>query len=218
MEDNAFEMLREALAQIAGEFVRLLPKLFIALIVVVITFLVIKVLNYSFRKMLRLVKLDETFKKLAGFSFPFSLDGLIIFLADLGIVLIALYAMTNLFLGVEYLKFMNEGLYYGARIVSIIIIAIIILTIFSTVIGKVKVETRLRSYSLFIVLLLVTAMLIDITALSDQVKSALISGLAIGLGISVGVFAVWFFFHEYFDRILKKRGIDLENEDNPQKR
>ncbi|MEM3549590.1 MAG: hypothetical protein QXN87_08265 [Candidatus Bathyarchaeia archaeon] len=213
MADNAFEMLRDALAQIAAEIVRLLPKLFIALIVVAITFSVIKVLNYSFRKMLRLVKLDETFKKLAGFSFPFSLDGLIIFLADLGIVLIALYAMANLFLGVEYLKLMNEGLYYGARIVSIIIIAIIILTIFSTVIGKVKVETRLRSYSLFIVLLLVTAMLIDITALSDQVKSALISGLAIGLGISVGVFAVWFFFHEYFDRILKKRDVELEKEE-----
>ena len=43
---------------------------------------------------------------------------------------------------------------------------------------------------LFIVMLLVTAMLVDITALSDPVKSALIMGISIGVGISLGVFAI----------------------------
>ena len=45
-------------------------------------------------------------------------------------------------------------------------------------------------------------MLVDVTALSEQVKNALITGLSIGVGISVGVFAVWFFFHDYLDKLI----------------
>lgn len=201
--EDFFEILREILAQIATETMRLLPKIFIALIVLALTFLVIKVLNIAFRKLLRLAKLDAMFKQFASFSLPFSLDSLIIFLADLGIALIALYGLVNLFLGPQYLQLMNNGIYYGARVVSIVVIAIVIFAIFNMLIGRIKVETRLRSYAMLIVLLLITAMLIDITALSDQVKNALTLGLSIGVGIAIGVFAIWFFFHEYLDRSFK---------------
>ena len=98
---------------------------------------------------------------------------------------------------------MNDGIYYAARAVSILVIAILIFAIFNMLIGRIKVETRLRSYAMLIVLLLITAMLIDITALSDQLKSALTLGLSIGVGIVIGVFAVWFFFHGYLDRSFK---------------
>lgn len=216
-EETLLETLREILAQIATETIRLIPKIFIALIIVVITFLVIKVLNYSFRKLLKLAKLDTMFKQLSGFSLPFSLDSLIILLADLGIALISLYAIVNLFLGAEYLQIMNEGVYYGARVVSIVVIAIVIIAIFNTVISRIRVETRLRSYALFIVLLLITAMLIDITALSDPIKNALITGLSIGVGISVGVFAVWFFFHDYFDKMVKSKLASLPEESEGEK-
>lgn len=206
-DETLLEALREILTQIATETVRVIPKIFIVLIVVVLTFLVIKLLNFSFRKLLKLVKLDTMFKQLSGFSLPFSLDSLIIFFADLGIALISLYGIVNLFLGAEYLRMLNEGLYYGARLVSIVVIAIVILAIFNAVIGRIKVETRLRSYALFIVLLLITAMLVDITALSDPVKNALITGLSVGVGISIGVFALWFFFHDYFDKMLRTKSI-----------
>jgi hypothetical protein len=182
-----------------------MPKILIALIVFALTLLVIKVLNFSLRKMLGLAKLDTMFKQLSGYSLPFSIDSLIIFFADLGIFLIFLHAIVNLFLGPQYLHLMSEGLQYGARVVSIIAIAIILFAIFNMVISKVKVETRLRSYSLFIVLLLITAMLVDVTALSDPIKNALTSGLSIGVGISIGVFAVWFFFHDYLDEMLKAK-------------
>ncbi len=211
-EETLPELLVEILTQIARETVRLIPKMFIALIIVALTFLVIKVLNISFRKILKFVKLETMFKQLSGHSLPFSVDSLIIFLADLGIALIAMYAVVNLFLGAEYLHLMNEGLYYGARVVSIIVIAIVVLAIFNALIGRIRVETRLRSYAMFIVLLLITAMLVDITALSDPVKNALTTGLSVGVGISVGVFAVWFFFHEYLDRIVKAKTVDSSEE------
>jgi hypothetical protein len=158
------------------------------------------------------------FKQLSGFSLPFAMDSLIIFLADLGVALISLYAMVNLFLGAQYLQLMHEGLYYGARVVSIVVIAIVVLAISNALIGRIRVETRLRSYAMFIVLLLITAMLVDITALSDPVKNALITGLSVGVGISVGVFAIWFFFHDYFDRMLKiKAAISSEESQRDRK-
>jgi hypothetical protein len=164
---------------------------------------VIKVLNISFRKILKFAKLDMMFKQLSGVSLPFSVDNLIIFLADLGVALISLYVIVNLFFGAQYLQMMSEGLHYGARVVSIVVIAIVVLAIFNALIGKIKVETRLRSYAMFIVLLLITAMLVDITALSDPVKNAVITGLSVGVGISIGVFATWFFFHDYLDKMFK---------------
>jgi hypothetical protein len=41
----------------------------------------------------------------------------------------------------------------------------------------------LRGYIWFIILLLITAMLVDITALSETVKNALTTGISVGLGI-----------------------------------
>jgi hypothetical protein len=217
---NLFELWMEILTQIASDIIRLIPKILIALIVFALTLLVIKALNFSLRKLLKLARLDRVFKQLSGYSLPFSIDNLIIFFADLGVVLIFLYTIVNLFLGPQYLHLMTEGLQYGARVVSIIAIAIILFAIFNTVISRVKVETRLRSYALFIVLLLITAMLIDITALSDPIKNALTNGLAIGVGISIGVFAIWFFFHDYLDEILKTRTAstkeNIENRNNRQ--
>jgi len=211
-EETLPELLMEILTQIARETVRLIPKTFIALIIVALTFLVIKVLNISFRKILKFAKLDTMFKQLSGFSLPFSVDSLIIFLADLGLALISLYSIVNLFLGAQYLQLINEGLYYGARVISIVVIAIVVLVIFNALIGRIRVETRLRSYAMFIVLLLITAMLVDITALSDPVKNALITGLSVGVGISVGVFAIWFFFHDYLDKIIKTKTVSSTEE------
>lgn len=181
MVEDIIRVIREIFAQIAAETVRLIPKIFIVLVVIVLTALVIKLLNFSFRKLLKMVRLDEAFERLAGITLPFSLSNVIIWVADLGIALIAIYGIVNLFLGTLYTQLFTEGLYYGARVLSIIALTLVIFTLFNTAIEKVKVETRLKGYMFFIILLLVTAMLVDITALSDPVKNALITGLSLGV-------------------------------------
>jgi len=191
--------------QIASEIVNLIPKILITLVIILIAMVVIKVLNFSFRKLLGMARIDEFFAKVTGISIPFSITNLLIYLADLGIILIALYSIVDICAGPRYTQMMTDILYYGARIVSVIVITLIIFASFNLVVGRLRVETRLRGYMFFIVMLLVTAMLVDITALSDPVKSALIMGISIGVGISLGVFAIWFFFHEYFDKIFEKK-------------
>ncbi len=191
--------------QIASEIVNLIPKILITLVIILIAIVVIKVLNFSFRKLLGMAKIDEFFAKVTGISIPFSITNLLIYLADLGIILIALYSIVDICAGPKYTQMMTDILYYGARIASVIVITLIIFASFNLVVRRLRVETRLRGYMFFIVMLLVTAMLVDITALSDPVKSALIMGISIGVGISLGVFAIWFFFHEYFDKIFEKK-------------
>ena len=191
--------------QIASEIVNLIPKILITLVIILIAIVVIKVLNFSFRKLLGMARIDEFFAKVTGISIPFSITNLLIYLADLGIILIALYSIVDICAGPKYTQMMTDILYYGARVVSVIVITLIIFASFNFVVRRLRVETRLRGYMFFIVMLLVTAMLVDITALSDPVKSALIMGISIGVGISLGVFAIWFFFHEYFDKIFEKK-------------
>jgi len=202
-KENLWGLLIESLRQIAWDIVYLMPKIFIVLIVFAISFLIIRVLNIFLRKLLKFVELDKMVGKLAGFSFPFSLNSLLLFLADLGVALIAFYSVVGLFLEIQQIQMVSEGLHYGARIVSILVVAIFLFSIFGVAINKIRVETRLRGYIWFIILILITAMLIDITVLSEAVKNALITGLSLGVGISLGVFAIWFFFHEYLDKALR---------------
>ncbi len=205
---DIIDTLRDVFSQIAAEAAQLIPRIFIALIIIAIAFIIIHALNYGLRKILKFTNIDELFSRLSGFSLPFKVDSLIILFADLGVALVAFYAIVSLFVEEQYLQIINDGLYYGARIVSIVAISIILLAIFNMLIGRIRVENRLRSYAMLIVLLLITAMLIDLTALSDPVKQALTTGLSIGVGIAIGVFALWFFFHEYLDRMLKNKRPD----------
>lgn len=203
-EQSVLDVFREALSQIASEIIQLVPLFFFALIVAALTFLTIKIVDAVLKRVFRYAKIDSFFSNLTGFSLPFTLTGLIIFLTNLGIALIGAYVIINIFLGPQYITLMNEVLNYSARIISIVIISVILLATFNLLIGKIRFETRLRSYAMLIVLLLITAMLIDVTALSEPVKQALTTGLSLGVGISIGIFAFWFFFHDYLDKYFNK--------------
>lgn len=201
-QETLFELFLKALEQIVRETIAIIPKLLIAVVVLVVAFLIIRLVGASFKKLLKLVELDKMFKQLLGVSLPFSLDSLIVYLANFGIFLVAIFAIANLFLKPQQMELVTGTFVYVARIVSIIAVTLIVFALFSVVVEKVRVETRLRGYVLFILLLFVTTMLVDVTALSESVKGALVQGLAIGVGISIGVFAIWFFFHDYFDKLL----------------
>jgi len=202
---DLIEVLLGVIDQIAKETVALMPKVFLSLIVLSLVIVVIKLLNKLLRRLLGVADPDKLLKKLTGVKLPVSISSLIIILADLGVALIAVYSLTDLLFGPQYMKLVNDALAYAARIVSVVFLTVFVLVVFNALIRRVKVEGGLRSYAYFIVLLLVTAMLVDVTALSEPVKSGLISGLSLGIGISIGVFAVWFFFHNYLDALVRSK-------------
>ncbi len=202
--ETPYDFFIRVLQQIVMDIISLLPMIVLAVVVLTIAILAIKLLNKVFDRILKVVELDDLFKKTIKIELPFSLSSLIIYLIDIGILLIALFGLAGLLLEPQQMGLMREALVYSARVISVVIVTIFVFVLFSAMIDRVRVETRMRGYVLFILLILITAMVIDLTALSASTKNALEQGLAIGIGIAVGVFAVWFFFHEYLDKLLLK--------------
>jgi hypothetical protein len=202
-QGSLYDLFRQVLQQIATDLVTFLPRIVLAVIVLALTFAILKLLNKVLLRALKLVGFDELFRKLAQAELPFSINSLIVALADVGLILLALFGIADLFLEPQGTVLLREALGYGARVVSVIAAVIFTFVIFSVLIVRVRIESRMRGYVIFILLILITAMILDLTALSDSTKQALESGLSLGLGIAVGVFAVWFFFHDYLDKYLK---------------
>lgn len=199
------DLLKEFASKIMMEILDLFPKLMIAVITLIIAFLVLSFGGRGVRKLLAIANLDELINKYLGVKLPFSLNGVILALFYLGVVLALIYGLINLLFGGPYLNLANSIMLYGARIISIVFLVIILFTAFSSIIEKIRVESRMKGYLLFIITLLLTAMLIDVTALSEPVKQSLYMGLAVGIGASLAIFSVWFFFHEYLDKFLLKK-------------
>jgi hypothetical protein len=200
-QETLYELFVKALQQIAVEIVTILPKILLTVVVFAIAILVIRFLNIALRKLLSLVKLDQMFRRVMKAELPFSLGDLTIALVDLGIVLIVLFGTANLFLAPEHMALMTEILGYAARIVSVIAITVLTFVLFNALIDRMAFEAPMRGYVVFIVLIIATMMVIDLTNLSDSTKHALVNGLSTGLAISIGVFAIWFFFHEHLDKL-----------------
>lgn len=203
VQQTVYDFFIDALRQIVSDIVTLLPKIILAVLVLAVAFLAIKVLNAVLGRLLKVVAFDELFKKLAQTELPFSISSLIIALMDVGILMIALLGIGNVFLEPQQTAFLGEVFAYGVRVVSVIAAVVFTFVIFSVLIGRVHIESRMRGYVIFILLILITVMIVDLTALSDATKQALVEGLSIGLGIAVGIFAVWFFFHDYLDKYLR---------------
>lgn len=198
------DALREFVFKLMSDFVAFIPKLILGIIVVIVAFLVLKLTGGAIKKLLSLANLDSLMEKHVGVRSPISLSSVILWIFYAGVLLASLYALIHIFLGPEYLGLANSTLIYGARVISVIVIALILFTAFSAIIEKIRVESRLKGYLLFVVMLLITAMLIDITALSEPVKQALYTGLAVGIGASLAIFSIWFFFNEYLERLLER--------------
>lgn len=208
LQVNLYDLFTEALQRIATDIIDLLPKIFLTLIVLVIAFLAIRLLNGFFGKILRVIDLDNLFERLVKVKLPFSLIGLIILLIDIGIILIALFGLADFFLVPQQMELVKEILGYISRIIGVIAITILTFVMFNILIEKVTLENKMRGYVMFILLILITMMVFDLANLSDSTKKELEGGLSLGLGIAVGVFAIWFFFHDYLDKLLslKKEG------------
>jgi len=196
------KVVEEFLQLISREVVLLIPKIIIATLIIVVTYLSLRILSYIMKKLLGFANIDGLVKKYWGEMLPFSFNKLIVFLVYIAVLLASIYGIVTLFITPEYMQAVSSMIVYGTRIISVIVVALIFFTIFTLVIEKVRVESRLRGYIFFIVTLLLTSMIIDVTTLSESVKESLYMGLSIGIGASLAVFAIWFFFHEYIERYL----------------
>jgi hypothetical protein len=204
-QESLFDLFIKVLQEIVKDTITLFPKIILTIIAFTITIIIVKLINKVSRAILKLTNLDEAFKKIMKLPLSFPLSTLIIILIDAGIVLIALFGIAGLILSPQQIELMKEILNYAARVISVIAVTILVFIMFNMVIERMSIETRMRGYVIFILLILVTMMIIDLTAFSASTKEALVRGLSLGLGIAIGVFALWFFFHDYLDKFIEKK-------------
>lgn len=202
VQEPIYDLFVDAMSEIVTDIATLLPRIILTIIILIIAFLAIRLLNIFFKRLLKLVNLDGIFKTLVKTELPFSLSNLIIILIDAGIILIAIFGLSNIFFDPSQMELIRGIFEYALRILSIIAVTILWFMMFDLLIERVRTDFRLRGYVLFILLIIVTMMIVDLTALSHSTKSVMEQGLSIGLGITVGVFAIWFFFHDYLDKLI----------------
>ena len=198
-------ILQEIIDTIVTEITLVAPRIFFTLLALTMLASIWKLVRAYLFKLLEFAELDKGIEKLIGKTLPVSLPRLIVGIADAGIIIIGILLSANILLPTEYRDLFLEGMFLLGKMASILIIAVIILTIFHFLIIRMQIETKLRSYLFFISFIILTALLVDISALSSEVKTALVSGLSQGIGLSIAIFAAWFFFGDYIKRYLEEK-------------
>ncbi len=191
-------IMEEAFRKAVADFVSMLPYIFIALAIIAIYVGIAVILTKLIRKLLITLKVDELLKPLFKEAY-FSLTNLILALINVGIALLALYSIVlTLFPGQVHT--LNMVLNYAARVVSVVFLIVFVFLAFNAIIHRIKMEAKLRGFIFLLSFFITIVLILDITSISDQVKTALAWGISVGIGLSIGVFAAWYFFHDYLQR------------------
>ncbi len=191
-------VLREVFLGIA----RAIPKILISILIIVISLIVIKYINKLIMFVMEKTRFEDYVKKHLGSSIP--ITKLFIIIADIGIILVAIAGILNI-VAPDLIPVYRQGLEYFSRLVSVILLSLVSVIGLNAIISLIKIEEKIRSFIVLIVFLLIFAFLVDLTALSNTVKAAIVNGISIGIGIAIGAFAIWFLFGEYIERLVKKR-------------
>ncbi len=196
--ENFTEVLWESLRLAIHDFIDLLPRILIALIVVFIYLLVMKYVNKLVGLVMGLLKADELIRPLTKEA-RISLTKIIIVLVDIGLILLAIYTIIYIVFP-EQIYIADTILLYTAKYGSVVFIILLSYIILGSIVRIIRAETKIRGF-MFLLLLFVTLILtIDITALSDTVKQALSWGISIGIAALIACFSAWYFFHDIIAR------------------
>ncbi len=192
------DVLGRAIENALRDLIYMLPRLAIGIAILAIFIAISIMVTRILRKFLQFFKIDELAKPMVK-ELPFSLTSIITYLTGFGIILVGLYSVVLLLFPKE-IVLINEALSYLARVVSVVFMIVFVFVSLVIFTERIRLEARLRGF-MFIILLFITIILvIDISALSDEVKAALAWGLSLGLGLAIGVFSAWYFFHEYLKK------------------
>ncbi len=191
-------IIEQAFRRAVADFVSMMPYIFTALAIIAIYVGIAVILTKLIRKLLTALKVDELLKPLFKEAY-FSLTNLVIALMDVGIALLALYSIV-LMLFPGQIHTLNTVLNYAARVVSVVFLIVFVFLAFNAIILRIRMEAKLRGFIFLLSFFITIVLILDITSISDQVKAALAWGVSIGIGLSIGVFAAWYFFHDYLQR------------------
>lgn len=203
VNETSIRVLWQAFRLAIRDLVNVVPSILLALVIIAIYIGLAILLNRIIRRVFKLFRVDELIKPLIRQT-PFSLTNLVVVLIDVGLAILALYSIV-LILFPEQVYTTTIIIYYAARVASVVFLILFVFIALEAVAERIRMEAKMRGFILFLLLFLSLVPILDITALSHEVKTALAWGVSIGIGLAIGVFATWFFFHEILESMVRTR-------------
>lgn len=191
--------ITDLLYGVMRDVVRLIPYVMAAVGVVILSIALAGLVNKLIRWVVRAGNLEEVVKGVIPGGLRISIASLLIMISDIGIALLALTIVVRL------IAFATSGVYtdlivYMTRVVSIAIMLLILMVALDILVKSVAFERKVESLLFILLFFFGLSMIIDLTGLSPEMKSSLGWGIAIGIGLSLGVFTLWFLFGEAIER------------------
>ncbi len=201
---SGIKVIEEAFHLAVRDFLNAVPYVLGALAILSLYVVVAVIVSVLTKKLLSAIKFDEALRPLLGEVY-FSLTNLTVALIDVGIALLAVYSIVVVFFPSKITP-ITVVIEYGARVASVIFLIIFLFLMFNAIIYRIRMETKMKGFIFLLSFFTTTVLILDITALSSEVKNALAWGFSIGIGLSMGVFAAWFFFHDLLEKKMESSG------------
>ncbi|MGC9020528.1 MAG: hypothetical protein ACP5KE_04905 [Candidatus Methanodesulfokora sp.] len=196
--------LADALLSISQELIQLFPKIALSILLIMLFLLIIKGVNRLIRWLLKVSDVEGFLGRYSASFLMTPITQVFIVLSDLGLIMLLSAILLNVFLPAGSEAY-NLYVSYLGRIGSVAFLAIIFVFGISSVMSLVKLEDKVKGMIMLISLLMIFAVLIDLTNLGGEIKAGLVWGISLGVGITIGVFSIWFFFKESIDSLCRGR-------------
>ncbi|MGC9103879.1 MAG: hypothetical protein ACP5JF_03690 [Candidatus Methanodesulfokora sp.] len=196
--------LADALLSISQELIQLFPKIALSILLIMLFLLIIKGVNRLIRWLLKVSDVEGFLGRYSASFLMTPITQVFIVLSDLGLIMLLSAILLSVFLPAGSEAY-NLYVSYLGRIGSVAFLAIIFVFGISSVMSLVKLEDKVKGMIMLISLLMIFAVLIDLTNLGGEIKAGLVWGISLGVGITIGVFSIWFFFKESIDSLCRGR-------------
>ncbi|MEM0018012.1 MAG: hypothetical protein QXJ48_02955 [Candidatus Korarchaeum sp.] len=198
----------EEILRAINDVVTSVPKIALASLILLMAFVMIRFVNRLIGWLVKTGRLEEYLREIFPDGMRVPLKVLFSSIADSLILIAASSGVIRVF-APEGTQLHSQAIDYLARIGSIVILALISTVLVDALVKSMRFEKKAETFFIMLVSLIVAILVIDLANLSSEIKLALSTGLAIGLGLLIGVFSAWAFFGEYLEgrvRQLDSRG------------
>ncbi|MEM1664348.1 MAG: hypothetical protein QXN90_02890 [Zestosphaera sp.] len=191
--------ITDILYEVLRSTVRLIPYLVIAVGIALLSILLAKLINKVIRWIVRVGNLEDLVKEVIPGGLRFSVATITIMIADMGIALLAITMIIRV-LALATSNTYVELVTYVTRVVSVVIMLLVLMVALDILSKTVVFEKKVESLLFILLFFFGLSMIIDLTGLSPEMKSSLGWGVAIGVGLSLGIFTLWLLFSDMLEK------------------
>jgi len=195
--------LTDILYEVLRSTVRLIPYVVVAVGIILLSILLAKLINKAIRWVVRVSNLEDLVKELVPGGLRFSVATITIMIADIGIALLAITMIIRVF-ALATSGTYTELITYVTRVTSVVIMLLVLMLALDILSKAVVFEKKVESLLFILMFFFGLSMIVDLTGLSPEIRSSLGWGIAIGVGLSLGIFTLWFLFSDVLEKRCSK--------------